>query len=244
MSLFAAARTPIQKPLLWQKRDCARINELGDGNLVATAMASKRLTHDAIKPQNGSPVSGKGPMIRFSEAMESPTLKQAEPSRPLSAGLAGSAARTLLLLWQDHMFGVVGRLLLPLDLVCLDLLLAGPLSRGLGRLVTHDRLPQLESVVLNSAHQGGGAQHKLDRSGEISNLERRQPRTGGPHVRGSSRRTTRGSSAKRCVAHTLEPAVNYTRSNPLWKCRNSFRHLQPLVMPLFLRFCRFLARLS
>jgi len=95
-------------------------------------------------------------MIRFSEAMESPTLKQAEPSRPLSAGLAGSATRVPLLLREDRVSCVGRRLLLTLDLVCFVLLLAGSLLRGLGRLVTHDRLPQLESVVQNGTHQGEG----------------------------------------------------------------------------------------
>ena len=64
--------------------------------------------------------------------------------------------RLRLSLLNDNAFGVVGRFLLALDLVFFDLLLAGPLLRGLWRLVTHDRLPQLKSIIHNGAHQGEG----------------------------------------------------------------------------------------
>ena len=92
----------------------------------------------------------------FREATERQVLKRTASSCPLSARLAGSAAWPSLHLWDDHAFGVLGRLLFAFDLVCFDLLLAGTLFIGLGRLVTHDCLPHLKSVGQNGAHQGEG----------------------------------------------------------------------------------------
>lgn len=55
-----------------------------------------------------------------------------------------SAFPVILLQRTVYAFGIVGRFLLALDLVCFDFLLTGQLFCGFGRLVTHDRLPQLK----------------------------------------------------------------------------------------------------
>ena len=107
------------------------------------------------------------------EAVTTPASRRTKSAGALGRPAAAcSAARSQLLLGRDHALGVFGVLLLPLDLVRFDLLLTGPLSRGLRRFVTHGRLPRLVSDVLNGAPQGRGVQCDYDRSGEISKLGR------------------------------------------------------------------------